>query len=121
MQNYHILLSGPSIFCDQELIDTIEEFAAVSTLSDNTQIHKLASNIFYDLILFEIGAGKSSDFDILKMLNTQFPDSIIIIVDGNGDSELLATAISFGVKDVFKKPYKYQLIAERVNALLKLK
>ena len=38
-----------------------------------------------------------------------------------GNSNLIVKAFQYGVKDAFRKPYKYDLIEERVRVLLNIK
>ena len=48
----------------------------------------------------------------------QFPDTVIIVVDGDQNRDVIAKAFSYGAKDAFRIPYKRALIVERVQALL---
>lgn len=45
-------------------------------------------------------------------MKKQFLDPIIIVIDGDGDWEVISQAFSY------RKPYKRALIVERVKALL---
>jgi len=120
MRTYRILLSGPTIHCDQQLICGLQEFAAISTLSVNAHIFELLSEQVYDLILFEVTANSASDVEVIRQICSRFPTPAIVLIDGNAACDVLATAISYGVKDAFKKPYKWHLVVERVSALLQL-
>lgn len=114
-----VLLSGPTIAHDEKLKEELEEFAVVVMRDDNSQIESILGENKVDLIILEISNANLHEIEVIKIVITKFPDTEIILVDGNGDQELIAQAFAFGVKDAFRRPYKRDLIAERVNALLR--
>ena len=59
-----------------------------------------------------------SDIDLIKNIKSKFPEILILLINGNGNRNLIAQAFAFGVKDAFRKPYRYDLIEERVKGLL---
>jgi DNA-binding response OmpR family regulator len=69
-------------------------------------------------VLFEISKERSADVDLIMRIKQQFPDTIIIAIDGGRNQEVIAQAFSYGAKDAFRKPYKQALMVERVQALL---
>lgn len=115
-----VLLSGPSIAHDEELKGALEEFAVVLTSDDNSQIEAILRDNKVNLIILEISNANLHEIEVIKIVKTKFPDTEIILVDGNGDQELIAQAFAFGVKDAFRKSYKTSLIVERANTLLRL-
>jgi DNA-binding response OmpR family regulator len=119
MNKYCILLSGPTANNDEELIAELQINALVLKNSDNNQIESILKNHKIDLILFEITKKNHSDVEAIKNIKNQFPNIPIILIDGNGDREVMVKAFDYGIKDAFKKPYKCHLIAERVNAFLR--
>ena len=70
-----------------------------------------------DIILFELSKKANHDVEIIENIKSQFPNIPIIAMNVDGDDELLIKAFTYGVIDVFKEPYKYHLISERVNAI----
>ena len=119
MNKYCILLSGSTASNDKELIAELRKNALVLKNSDNDQIESILKTHKIDLILFEITKKNHSDVEVIKNIKNQFPNIPIILIDGNGDREVMVKAFDYGIKDAFKKPYKYYLIVERVLALLK--
>jgi response regulator of citrate/malate metabolism len=115
-----VLLSGATITQDEKLKEELEEFAIVLTSDDNSQIESILSANKIDLIILEISKANLQEIEVIKVVKTKFLETEIILVDGNGDQELIAQAFVFGVKDAFRKPYKSSLIVERADALLRL-
>ncbi len=115
---HHILLSGPTVATDEFLAGELEKTAVVLRNFDNSGIESIIGKQKVELILFEILKEKASELEIIKKIKIGFPNVEIVLIDGDGDRELLAEAFSYGIKDAFRKPYKCSLIIERVNALL---
>jgi PleD family two-component response regulator len=69
-------------------------------------------------VIIEISEENSAELELIKRIKDQFPDTVIILIDGDDGREVIARAFSYGVKDAFRKPYNYALIVERVQALL---
>lgn len=116
MSNSSILVSGPTIAKDEELVNKLQSIAVVLKNSQNTKIETILKDQKVDLILFEMLEETASELRLIKKIKTGFPNIAIILI--NGDREFMAEAFSYGVKDAFRKPYKCSLIAERVNAIL---
>lgn len=96
----------------------IQKSAIVMKNSDNRDIFSILDNRKVELILFEIVNEHLADIDLIKKLKSKFPGIIILLIDGNGNRNLIAKAFENGAKDAFRKPYRYDLIEERVKALL---
>lgn len=113
------MISGPTITDDDQLISELKKNAQVITISNNEPIEEMLQNSRIDLILFEISHNNNHDARKIESIKNQFPDIPIIAMNGGGDNEAIAKAFSYGVIDAFKKPYKYYLIVERVNAIFR--
>ncbi|UCE04731.1 MAG: hypothetical protein JSW07_14030 [bacterium] len=113
-----VLISGSTIAGDPKLGTEIQKSAIVLKNSDNRQIFSILKNRKVELILFEIIDEYLSDIDLIKDIKTKFPEILILLIDGNGNRNLIGKAFEYGVKDAFKKPYRYDLIEERVKGLL---
>ena len=118
MKKKCVLISGPSIAIDPRLGSEIEKNAIVLKNPDNRQIFSILKNRKVELILFEIVNEHLADIDLIKKIKSKFHGIIILLIDGNGNRNLIAKAFEYGVKDAFKKPYRYDLIEERVKGLL---
>lgn len=93
----------------------------VLTSDDNSQIESILSGNKVDLIILEISNANLREIEVIKIVKVKFPDIEIILVDGNGNQEVVAQAFAFGVKDAFRKPYQTNLIVERATALINSK
>ena len=118
MEKKCVLISGPSIAIDPQLGAEIQKSAMVLKNSDNRQILSLLQNRKVELILIEIIDEHISDIDLIQKIKIKFPEIMIVLIDGDGNRNLIAKAFEYGVKDAFRKPYRYDLIEERVKGLL---
>ena len=116
MPNQHILISGPTITKDEDLVNKLTKIAEVLRNSQNSRIEAILKKHEVDLILVEILKEAASELKLIKNIKRGFPGVAIILIDG--DRELIAQAFSYGAKDTFRKPYKTSLVAERVKAVL---
>ncbi len=114
-----VLLSGSTIAHDEKLKEELEKFAVVLTSDDNSLIESILDGNTVDLIILEISNANFQEIGMIKIIKTKFPETEIILVDGNGDQELIARAFASGVKDAFRRPYYISLIVEGVKALLR--
>jgi PleD family two-component response regulator len=71
-----------------------------------------------DLIRFGVSKENPAEVELINRMKKQFLNTIIIVVDGDHDREVISKAFSYGAKDASRRPYKRALIAERVKALL---
>ena len=116
MSNQHILISGPTITKDEDLVNKLTKIAEVLRNPQNSKIEAILRKHEVDLILVEILKETASELKLIKNIKSDFPSVAIILIDG--DRELMAQAFSYGAKDAFRKPYKTSLVAERVKAVL---
>ena len=111
-----VLISGPTAFRDEELVGKLKKNAIVLRNGRNHGVEAIAAKRKIDLLLLEFPHEEPAEIEIIKNLKNRFPALEIILIDG--DRELMAKAFAYGVRDVFRKPYKGDLIVERVHALL---
>lgn len=118
MKKRRVLISGHSLSFDKELYGALQKIVTVVKISDNHWLEAFLAYKPVDLVMIEISEENSVDLELIKRIKNQFPDIVIILIDGDNDREVIAKAFSYGVKDAFRKPYHYALIVERVQALL---
>lgn len=116
MSNSSILVSGPTIAKDEDLVNKLTKIAEVLRNLQNSKIEAILRKHEVDLILVEILKETASELKLIKNIKSGFPSVAIILIDG--DRELMAEAFSYGAKDAFRKPYKSSLVVERVKAVL---
>ncbi len=118
MKKRRVLISGHSLSFDEELYAALQKIAAVLKISDNHWLESLMIHNPVDLVIIEILEENSAELELIKRINDQFPNTVIILIDGDENREVIARAFSYGVKDAFRTPYKRDLIVERVKMLL---
>lgn len=111
-------MSGRSLYGDEELYKALQNIAVVVKSPENSQVEAMMATRSVDLVIVEISKENPAEVELIKRIKKQFPDTIIIVIDGNGDREVISQAFSYGAKDAFHKPYNRALIVERVQALL---
>lgn len=111
-----VLVSGPSVSSDKDLILSLKKTTIVLTNSDNGLIKFLFEDYNVDIIVLELLDKKTKELEILESIKTRFPSVKIILI--NGDREIFVKAFSLGVRDAFRKPYRVRMLIERINALL---
>ena len=119
MVKYCVMISGPTITNDYKLVCELQKSALILTNSDNSRIESIMQNSRIELILFEISEKNNYDVEMIGNIKNQFPNIPIIVMNVDGDNELMIKAYIYLVIDIFKKPYKYYLIVERVNAIFR--
>lgn len=117
MKTSTVILSGPTISRDRRLIDLFNEDMAVISIRRNSEIEVILRRQSIDAIVLEIPDDRSEEVEIIRTTRSQYPRIPIILIGGN--RELLAKAVQNGVNDIFKKPYRHDLLKERVSALIK--
>jgi len=119
MKKNQILLWGQSIISDKQLIKELGKFSEVLLHSEIQPIEMFERIGEASLILFETTKVIRSDIATMRSIMKIFPNIPIILIDGNRDREVLIQAFEFGIKDAFKKPYKIELMVERVRGILR--
>lgn len=117
-KNRCVLMSGRSLYGDEELYKALQNIAVVVKSPENTQVESMMATRPVDLVIFEVPKENPAEVELIKHLKQQFPDTVIIVVDGNADRKVIAQAFSYRAKDAFRKPYNRALIVERVEAIL---
>lgn len=114
-----VLLCGSEVTKDKELLKILKKIAKVLLLRDYSQIKMIILKQNIDLVVIELTKDWEDELSIVRLLKTNLPQILIIIVNGGGDRDIVLMSFRSGVNDFFKKPYKPGLLAERMEALLK--
>lgn len=116
MSKGSILISGPNVWQDQRLISLLKVASRVLCNRDNKNIEHILQRNEINAVIIEIPEESPGDVEFIKSANSEHQHIPFILIDGK--RELIARAISYGVRDVFKRPYRGDLLAERVCALI---
>lgn len=113
MHQRFILISGPSISKDIELISELEKIATVIVIRESSNILQLLKLEYFDLVLYELPDSK---VDLIRLMKEKSQNIKIIIIDGDRDA--VVQGFRYGATDAFRKPYRGHLLVERVRALM---
>ena len=114
-----VLVSGETVSADKKLIAALRKKVRVKCNSDHRNILTILAKTEIRIILLELSeAHSAAELESIRVIKTQFPSVEIVII--NGDMQLIATAFNLGARDAFRRPYRRELIVERLVALLKL-
>ena len=93
--------------------------ADVSFLQDISQLNTTVQERNFTLVVIELSKDWKDDLYAVQSLKLNFPNILIVIVNGGGTQEAVIQSFRSGGVDFFKKPYDKKLLAERVEALIK--
>ncbi len=119
MDKANILISGPTIARDEFLLKELRNIATVTRNADNSCVPSVLEQKPFDLLLLEVPVRNRDEIEMIREIKHGNPRLEIILIDGSGDSERVAQAFAYGIRDAFRAPYKWELIVERVEALLR--
>ena len=118
MYKYCILLSGPTISCDYDLVDGFKKYGHVIINPNNHLVEKIISIKRIDVLILEHHIELSVEMAIVQKLKSRKPGLPIFLVDTRANRSIITAAFLYGVTDAFIKPYKVNLMIERINALM---
>lgn len=118
MKKRYVLLSGPTIAFDEDLVTRLQNYAVVLKNADNDRLEAIVSKKKIDLLLIELMNDYPAGTEVIKKIKARRPKLEIIVIVSAAAGEALANAFEYGAKDAFRQPYKTALIVERVAALL---
>ena len=121
MEKPTVLISGPSISCDEQLLSEIKQIACVYKNTQNHKIESILKKTRVDILLLELLKNNKSGIEIIKKIKKEFPMIQVVLINGNGDRNVIAKGFEEGIKDAFRVPYHRGLITERVSAILGMK
>ncbi len=114
-----ILLHGDEVAPDGNLLGRLRKFAVVVAAQSWESISHILQKETIDVFVFESTLDWERDLVLLQIVRASYPDLILIVVDGGQSPDNVIRAFRIGVDDYFKKPLDGDLLAERIEALLK--
>lgn len=118
MEKHCVLISGATIVNDDGLVAELQKSVIVLRNSCNSLVKSIIKGTKVDLILFEISKDSNAEVEIIENVKIQCPNIKIILINGNGNREVISKSFSYGANDAFRMPYKRYLVVERVKAIL---
>jgi DNA-binding response OmpR family regulator len=114
-----VLIAGPAIAADTALIKELQGHASVLKTRAYSEIAEMVEHTQVDLLLLEVATADRFALSVIRNARSKAPDMAIILINGDGNREVIARAFTLGATDVFAKPYNRALLVERVWALLR--
>lgn len=114
-----ILISGATIANDNALIKELQKSARVLRNEDSGNLKTLIAQTSVQLLLLELPEQGRKEMELISQLKQRHPRLQIVVINGNGNSETLAEAFGGGVDDAFRRPYRVELVEERVREMLR--
>jgi len=111
-----LILFGPTLLSDLELIIRLKQFFDVISCKNENRIWHIFKKRTVHIILIEVSQNRAI-FEVLMKLHEKYPDMPIIAIGNKGQSEIAAQAFFVGVWDYFRSPYHRELLVERAKAL----
>ena len=115
IQKPNIILYGPTIILDNELIKAFDNWFHVILCNYSKEVTQIIDDNHIRLMLFEF-AGNYHDLELLGKLVHNFPALKIVGIGSAKSMNIIAKAFHIGIEDFFKKPFLINLIVERVRA-----
>lgn len=120
MSKRYVLLSGRSVAADDDLYEALQRTVQVIKNLENNWIESILRQQPVDLVIMEVSESKLNEIEIIRKIKQNFPETEFIVIGDDKDQPAIAAAFAQGAKDAFRRPYKTNLIVERVQALLRL-
>ena len=73
----------------------------------------------YDLYLIDINLPKLNGHKLLKLIKTQNPKSIVVMITASAEIEDIEKAYDYGCNEYIKKPFHAKELLIRINKLIK--
>jgi YesN/AraC family two-component response regulator len=91
------------------------DVVVVAIAKDGQEAVELAREYHPDLVVLDIKMPKMDGLAAYKEINQTYPDTGCILISGQGEIELLGTAMALGVQEYLLKPFTIAELNEAVN------
>jgi response regulator RpfG family c-di-GMP phosphodiesterase len=118
MEKHNILISGPTISHNENLIESLSTYLSVLKNENYNLIETQIESFHIDLLVLEISNHETFETELIDRIKTNFPNIKIIIINGKKDQRFIAKVIASGANDVYRQPCNIPLLVEKVHALL---
>ena len=112
------LLCGKNITKDKLLFKDLEVKTNLLFFNDQSQISENFNFTEIDLVVLEYSDSLHDHLEFIRHLKKASPLVPIVVVSNSDSMEATVLSFRYGAKDFFKKPYKVDLLIERIDALL---
>ena len=118
--NYNILVINEALFMRDACCRIFTEHGHSVTLAKNSRegLSTLEKRSF-DLIILDVRIADQDGLFVLAKIKDLDPESIVVIISGNGSIEIAVQAIKLGAFDFIAKPFTPDELLELVGRALK--
>ncbi len=104
----------------ESLIDLLEaESFELLHVKNGEEALDASFDTSYDIYLFDVNVDKLSGFEVLKSLRESGDTTPAIFLTAMGDVASLSEGFDVGADDYIKKPFDFDELVVRINAILK--
>jgi two-component system, OmpR family, copper resistance phosphate regulon response regulator CusR len=109
---------------DRSLAETLQtrfqqEHFSVRVVSDCGQFAALADSAFFDLALLDANVSGPADNDALRLLQSRWPGTPVILISSDASPEDRASALNAGADDFVMKPFDFTELVARIRAVVR--
>jgi two-component system cell cycle sensor histidine kinase/response regulator CckA len=105
-------------FCESLRFLLISQGYDIHTTTSGREAQHLLSTLQIDLALLDLAIPEVDGLQLMDHINSQCPDTSVIVVTGNGSIDAAVSALRKGAYDFLRKPFEYEELLTTVkNAL----
>ena len=105
-------------FCESLSFLLIGQGYDIHTTTSGSKAQQLLSTLQFDLALLDLEIPEVDGLQLMDHINSQCPDTSVIVITGNGSLDAAVSALRKGAYDFLRKPFEYEeLLTTIKNAL----
>ncbi|NIP31795.1 MAG: hypothetical protein GTO02_19990 [Candidatus Dadabacteria bacterium] len=116
-----IILCGETITLDKSLLQALRKFFTVNIFANYFNFLELPLNEGEKLVLWELSRFDQEELNAISSIKKRHADIRIVVINGGAGTKVAAEILKAGASDIFPKPINYELLVDRIFALLSLK
>lgn len=99
--------------------DLSEAFESVLSANNGLEAIKILDTHAVDIVITDQNMPEMSGIQLIQTMSKRFPHLPVIMLTGNGEDDEVLEALEIGVFDILDKPYRKQILVNRIkNSLL---
>jgi DNA-binding response OmpR family regulator len=115
----HVCLAGPAVTSNHALVGVLMTRHTVILVGEQARLNELELLGGTDILVLEAGGIRAALPWLLRSLRRRRPELKIVLVDGGLTEHDKADAFSLGVLDYFPSSCRADLLAERLEVLVR--
>ena len=114
-----LLVCGKYLTGDKRLNRLLTKKYDLYIINQVQDLEKIVTQKTINLILIDVLKNRKKKLKTIKQLKRMIPDILIVVVNSSQNVRTAAEILTSGATDVFPMPYDSELLADRVDGLLK--